>query len=143
MYQTSIRNKKKHQSFNHIKTINYDINDAEEEYAYIINMLGNCRVTLISNTGIKCIGIICGSLRKFNKRVLIEKGDIVVITKSSVTDNKVYILHKYNTEQINNLINDNKLSSILINNYNNITSINNTTEHDIINITDNLEFNDD
>lgn len=132
MYQSSIRNKKKHQDFQHNKNINYNINDNEEEYAYVINMLGNCRVSLISNSGIKSIGIICGSLRKFNKRVLIEKGDIVVITKSNATEKKVYILHKFNNEQTQNLILEDKLSSVLINYYNNIKS-----NEEVI---DNLEF---
>lgn len=122
MYQTSIRNKKKHMDFQNNREITYKINDEYEEYGYIINMLGNCRVTVISQTGIVCIGVICGSLRKFNKRVLIEKGDIVVITKSSPHDKKVYINYKFNGEQTNSLIEEGKLSEILINHYNSGTS---------------------
>lgn len=136
MYQTSIRNKKKHQSFNRNKE-QYKINENEEEYAYVINMLGNCRVTLISNTGINCIGVISGSLRKFNKRVLVEKGDIVIITKSNTLDKKVYILRKLNSEQVNDLISNNLISDILINKYNCISN------NDCIDtLTENLNFID-
>jgi initiation factor 1A len=138
MYQTSIRNKKKHQNFNHNKEINYILNKEEEEYAYVINMLGNCRVTLITDSGIKCIGIISGSLRKFNKRILIEKGDIVVVTKSNPNDKKVFILHKFNNEQTNNLISECKISNVLINYYNNINlNVNSNNNEEVL---ENLDF---
>ena len=136
MYQTSIRNKKTHQNFNRNKE-KIILNENEEEYAYVINMLGNCRVILISNTGINCIGVISGSLRKFNKRVLIEKGDIVIITKSNALDRKVYILRKLNSEQVNDLISINGISSILINKYNCINDDNNLND-----LNDSLNFLD-
>jgi len=120
MYQTSIRNKKikKHLNNNYENT--YDLDLETEEYAYVIKMLGNCRVSVISNSGNESIGIIRGSLRKFARRVLIEKGDIVAISKRNFQDNKVDIVHKYNRDQITTLINENKLSYVLLNSYNNI-----------------------
>lgn len=136
MYQTSIRNKKTHQNFNRNRE-KIILDENEEEYAYVINMLGNCRVTLISNTGINCIGVISGSLRKFNKRVLIEKGDIVIITKSNALDRKVYILRKLNSEQVNDLISINGISNILINKYNCINDDNNLND-----LNDSLNFLD-
>ena len=119
MYQTSIRNKKKRSLFNHEKESNYNIDPLHEEYAYVDKILGNCRVFIISNTGKEYIGIIRGSLRKFNKRILIERGDIVVISKRDYQIDKVDIVHKINSEQTNNLINDAILSNILINLYTN------------------------
>ena len=87
-------------------------------------MLGNCRCLVISNSNIDCIGTICGSLRKFNKRILIEKGDIVIITRPTDNNNKVVINYKLNSEQIENLISDFKLKERLINSYkNSCTSI--------------------
>lgn len=142
MYQTSIRNKKKMQNFYKNKESNYDIDYENEEYAYVLNTLGNCRVTVISNTNIKCIGIIRGSLRKFNNRVLIEKGNIVIITKSDVIDKKVYIVHKLNPEQVNNLIKDDKISSELVNYYNGLNTTNINLD-EISNLVDNLNFNDE
>ena len=70
MYQTSIRNKKKHSLFNQNKSNDYVLDEECEEYAYVIKILGNCRVIVISNSGSKNIGIIRGSLRKFNKRII-------------------------------------------------------------------------
>jgi initiation factor 1A len=123
-YQSSIRNKKNNKNFNREKQMKYDINDEIEEYGYISKMLGNCRCLVISNSNIDCIGTICGSLRKFNKRILIEKGDIVIITRPTDNNNKVVINYKLNSEQIENLISDFKLKERLINSYkNSCTSI--------------------
>lgn len=139
MYQTSIRNKKKMQMFYKNKESNYDFDEENEEYAYVINTLGNCRVTVISNSGNKCIGVIRGSLRKFNNRVLIEKGNIVITTKSSEIDKKVYIVHKLNPEQVGNLIQEDKLSNILVNYYNGLSNSNINME-EVTNLVDNLDF---
>lgn len=117
MYQTSIRNKKKHTQFNKDKSVNYCINLEYEEYAYVIKLLGNCRAKILTNSGIEAIGIIRGSLRRFNKRVLIENGDLVVISKRDFQDNKVDIVHKFNIDQCQSLIKDKIISDVLINCY--------------------------
>lgn len=113
MYQASIRDKKKHKQFHHEKNDNYEINIECEEYAIVKKLLGNCRVQVITNSAIDAIGIIRGSMRKFNKRVIIEVGDIVVVSKRDYQNDKVDIVHKYNTDQVQNLLNDKKLSTTL------------------------------
>lgn len=113
MYQTTIRNKKK--STNIVK--NYLIDEEYEEYALSKKLLGNCRVSLLTNSGEEVIGIIRGNMRKFNKRVLIEVGDIVAVSKRDFQTNKVDIVHKYNLEQTQSLINNKQLSDVLINQY--------------------------
>jgi len=113
MYQTTIRNKKK--STNVAK--NYVIDTEFEEYALSKKLLGNCRVSLITNSGDEVIGIIRGNMRKFNKRVLIEEGDIVIVSKRDFQTNKVDIVHKFNLEQTQQLINNKELSDFLINQY--------------------------
>ena len=113
MYQTTIRNKKK--SANVAK--NYIIDAEFEEYALSKKLLGNCRVSLITNSGDEVIGIIRGNMRKFNKRVLIEVGDIVIVSKRDFQTNKVDIAHKFNLEQTQQLINNKELSDVLINQY--------------------------
>jgi initiation factor 1A len=117
MYQTSIRNKKKLTNFNKDKEINYEINTAYEEYAYVIKLLGNCRARIICNDGTEAIGVIRGSMRKFNKRVLVENGDIVVVSKRDYQKEKVDIVHKFNSEQCQNLIKADLISNTLISFY--------------------------
>jgi len=118
-YQSSIRNKKNNKTFNKNKQIKYNYDEEIEEYGFVLKMLGNCRCLVISNSNLDCIGTICGSLRKFNKRILIEKGDIVIITKPIETNTKVNINYKLNSEQISNLISEFKLTDRLVNLYNN------------------------
>ena len=130
MYQTSIRNKKKHSKFNNERQLNYVLDKTVEEYGYVLKLLGNCRVKILCNNGTEAIGIIRGSLRKFNKRVLIENGDIVVISKRDYQANKVDIVHKFNSEQCQNLIKNNEISKMLIDCYYNKlndSNMNNTT----------------
>lgn len=143
MYQTSIRNKKFKKHLNNTVENTYNIDLDYEEYAYVIKMLGNCRVNLITNSGDEVIGIIRGSLRKFAKRVLIEKGDIVVVAKREYQNAKVDIVHKYNREQINILIEENKLSNILLNSYNNIKYKQDTVESSILFTNDNSDDEND
>jgi translation initiation factor 1A len=133
MYQSSIRNKKSHLKFNQDRKNNYIIDEDCEEYAYVKKMLGNCRISVISNSGDDSIGVIRGTLRKFNKRVLIETGDIVVVSKREFQNSKVDVVHKYNQDQVQTLIKENKLSNILINFYNNkrtdISNEDNTSDY--------------
>lgn len=145
MYQTSIRNKKKKKFISNIKTNNYELDPEIEEYAYVIKMLGNCRVSLITNTGNECIGVIRGNLKRFSNRVLIEKGDIIVVSTRDFQKNKVDIIHKFNRDQVLILISEEKISNILINYYNNNYKLtNNFTENDNIEFkeeVDNINYN--
>ena len=122
MYQASIRDKKKHKQFNHQRSDNYFINNDYEEFAYVKKLLGNCRTYVLTDSGADVIGIIRGSLKQFSKRVIIETGDIVVVSKRDFQDSKVDIVHKYNSDQVQNLILEGKLSSVLRGLYNNQSS---------------------
>jgi len=139
-YQSSIRNKKNNKTFNKNKQINYNINDDLEEYGFISKMLGNCRCLVISNSNLECIGTICGSLRKFNKRIIIERGDIVIITKPIESNTKVTINYKLNSDLISTIISENKLSDRLLNLYNNRSC---TIEEKDLNELNELTFIDD
>lgn len=140
MYQTSIRNKKQKKYLNNSYNNNYNLDENNEEYAIVTKLLGNCRVTLFTNSGNECMGIIRGSLRKFSKRVLIEKGDIVVVSIRDYQDSKVDIVHKFNREQIQLLIKEKTLSQTLINFYNNKIKFEKSENNTLINDDDKLEF---
>lgn len=126
MYQTSIRNKKKSSNFNKVANNNYAIDKDYEVFAYVMKVLGNCRVLVLCDNGTEAIGVIRGSMRRFNKRVLIETGDIVAVSTRDFQTNKVDIVHKYNAEQCKILINNKEISDTLINAYN---KTNNSTSH--------------
>ena len=120
MYQTSIRNKKKKSQFNKVSNNNYDIDSEYEVYAYVIKLLGNCRVLVLCDNGTEAVGVIRGSMRRFNKRILIETGDIIAVSMRDYQTGKVDIVHKYNAEQCKNLIINKEISDTLINAYNRV-----------------------
>ena len=120
MYQTSIRNKKKKSQFNKVSNNNYDINSEYEVYAYVIKLLGNCRVLVLCDNGKEAVGVIRGSMRRFNKRILIETGEIIAVSMRDYQTGKVDIVHKYNAEQCKNLIINKEISDTLINAYNRV-----------------------
>lgn len=134
MYQTSIRNKKKKSQFNKVSNNNYDIDSEYEVYAYVIKLLGNCRVLVLCDNGTEAVGVIRGSMRRFNKRILIETGDIIAVSMRDYQTGKVDIVHKYNAEQCKNLIINKEISDTLINAYNrvNIFTSNNVNDANII-----------
>jgi translation initiation factor 1A len=134
MYQTSIRNKKKISQFNKVSNNNYNIDKEYEVFAYVIKLLGNCRALVLCDNGNEAIGVIRGSMRRFNKRVLIETGDIIAVSMRDYQNNKVDIVHKYNMEQCKILINNKEISDTLINAYNrvNMNTINNANDANII-----------
>jgi translation initiation factor 1A len=117
MYQASIRNKKKTLNLSKSKNINYIINPEYEDYGFVIKLLGNCRASVMCNNGDIIIGIIRGNMRRFNKRVLIGDGDIVVVSRREYQANKADIVHKYNLEQCQYIINSKEISESLINAY--------------------------
>jgi len=128
MYQTSIRKKKK--KFNSNKYENYEINFDCEEYGLVKKLLGNCRVNLITNSGDEVVGVIRGNMRKYNKRVLIEKGDIVVVSKREFQSNKVDIVHKISLDKYSDILNGNNISNTLKNEYYNSSYTSATNDKD-------------
>ena len=140
MYQTSIRNKKKSSNFNKVANNNYAIDKDYEVFAYVMKVLGNCRVLVLCDNGTEAIGVIRGSMRRFNKRVLIETGDIVAVSTRDFQINKVDIVHKYNAEQCKVLISNNEISDTLINAYNKVSGTSNATC--LTNDVDDIVFDD-
>ena len=140
MYQTSIRNKKQKKYLNNSHNNDYNLDKTNEEYAIVTKLLGNCRVSLFTNSGNECMGIIRGSLRQFSKRILIEKGDIVVVSLRDYQNCKVDIVHKFNREQIQSLIKEKILAQSIINFYNNKTKFEKTDKNTITYDDDRLEF---
>ena len=142
MYQTSIRNKKKSSNFNKVANNNYAIDKEYEVFAYVMKVLGNCRVLVLCDNGTEAIGVIRGSMRRFNKRVLIETGDIVAVSMREFQTNKVDIVHKYNAEQCKVLISNNEISDTLINAYNKVGTSGAGGTACLANDADNILFDD-
>jgi translation initiation factor 1A len=73
--------------------------DADQEFAVVKEMLGNGRALLHDAEGASLIGRIRGSMRRSRTRVLIERGDLVVVARWDFEEGKGDIVHKYTHEE--------------------------------------------
>jgi translation initiation factor 1A len=72
-----------------------------QEYAKIIKMLGDRKVTLLLADGSESLGIIPG---KFRKRVWMKIGDIVLASKRDYQEGKLDIIYVYNDDEKRTLV---------------------------------------
>lgn len=102
MYKSNIRNKKSRADrFEKKREIIFP--EDGQEYAFVQELMGNCRLKVMCSDGKVRVGRIRGSMRKSVHKVIINRGDIVIITKRDYEEDKVDIIHKYNAEEMNKL----------------------------------------
>lgn len=95
MYQTRIHNGKK-------KTPKHRVleePDEDQQYAVVQDMMGSGRVKVLCEDSNTRMGRIRGSMRKYGNKVLIERGDLVIVAKREFEDDKLDIVHKYNYDE--------------------------------------------
>lgn len=92
-------------------------NDENQDYGYVIKLLGNCRVLLLCNDKQERLGIIRGNMRK---RQWINLNNLILYSKREYEDDKVDIIFVYTNEMINN---NNELKKIKINKSNNVDNL--------------------
>jgi translation initiation factor 1A len=102
MYQSRIRS---HKNRNHRDKKRELLEpDEEQEYGIVQDLLGNGRVRVICDNKEQKIARIRGSMRKYAGKVLIEKGDLVIVAKREFGDDKVDLVHKYHRDEISALV---------------------------------------
>lgn len=97
MYQSKIRNNK--QRSKHAKNRVFIEPDDDQELAVVQDMLGNGRVRTLCGDGVVRVGRIRGSMRKYAGKVIIERNDLVIVSRREFEDDKVDIIHKYNADE--------------------------------------------
>ena len=85
--------------------------DSDQEYAYIINVLGNCRFNVECSDNKNRLAHMRGKLKK---RSWCTEGDIILISLRDFQDDKCDIIQKYTPEQIQILIENNEIPEFLI-----------------------------
>ena len=108
MYKSNIHHKK---SRGHRQEKKREMVYPEEgqEYGFVQDMLGNGRVSVYCQDGNKRMGRICGSMRKYKKKTIIQMGDIILISRRDYEDTKVDVVYKYTYEEANYLSYRNEL----------------------------------
>ena len=109
MYQTRIRNGKK-------KTPKHRVlfePDDDQKYAIVQEIMGNGRVKVLCDDNKIRMGRIRGSMRKCGNKVLIERGDMVIVAMRDFEDDKVDVIHKYNYDEGTYLAKEGDLPSVI------------------------------
>ena len=78
-----------------------------QEYAFIKDVLGNCRFKVICWDKKERLGILRG---KMKKRQWVNRGELVLISLREFQDDKCEIIQKYSSDQVNILIKNNLIS---------------------------------
>jgi translation initiation factor 1A len=86
--------------------------DNEQEYAHVLNVLGNCRFDLICSDGKKRLGCLRGSMKK---RKWVNRGDCVLVGLRDFQDDKCDIIHVYQSEQVQVLVKKSEFNSSFAN----------------------------
>lgn len=102
MYKSNIRNQKS-RSGKHEKKRDVIYPEDGQEFAFVQDMLGNGRLKAYCEDGTVRVGRIRGSMRKFKQKVIIQSGDIILISRRDFEDDKVDVIHKYSLEEANQL----------------------------------------
>ena len=102
-----------------------------QEYAIVREMLGNGRARVLCEDKTLKIGRICGSMRKFKSKVLIESGDLVIISAREFEKDKVDIIHKYCFDEANYIAHNDYLTEYLYKVYTNPDSFNSLAIEDM------------
>lgn len=104
MYQSRIKNGKKRTNRDE-KHRGIIEPEEDQEYAIVQDLLGNGRLRVLCVDTKTRIARIRGNMRKSTHKVLIEKGDLILISRRDFEEDKVDVIHKYTHEEANSLIN--------------------------------------
>lgn len=77
------------------------IKDKSQEYAFVKDLLGDCRLRVVCWDKKERLAIIRGKLRK---RCWISKSDLVLIALREFEDDKCDVIQKYDSEQVKALV---------------------------------------
>lgn len=112
MYQSRIRNNKQRSKQQKNRPFVEPSND--QEYGVVQDMLGNGRLRALCSDGVVRIGRIRGSMRKYAGKVIIERGDLVIVAKRDFEDDKVDVVHKYTHDETTALLKAKELSKEIV-----------------------------
>lgn len=126
MYKSRINNAKR-RSNREEKKRDIVYPDEDQEYGIVQEMLGNGRARVLCHDKSVKIGRICGSMRKFKSKVLIESGDLVIVSAREFEKDKVDIIHKYGFEEAHDIAHNGYLPDYLYRVYTNPDRFNNNS----------------
>lgn len=130
MYQSRIRNAKQRAKQNRNRTILEP--DEDQDYGVVRDMLGNGRLRALCSDGTVRVGRIRGSMRKYAGKVIIERGDLIIVSKRDYEDDKVDVIHKYTHEESSKLARNGMLPMTIVKEINKTDGEEDTTHNYVV-----------
>jgi len=85
-----------------------------QDYAVVQEMMGNGRLKALCSDGVTRVGRIRGSMRKYAGKVIIEKGDLILISFRDFEEDKVDVIAKYTADEVSTVLKSYEISEKLV-----------------------------
>jgi initiation factor 1A len=112
MYQSIIASRKKRVN-RHNRKHEFVAPDDDQQFAVVKEMLGNGRLNALCDDGTVRLGRIRGSMRSGPGKMIISKGDLIIVSMRDFED-KVDVVHKYSHDESSNILRRYNLPEFLI-----------------------------
>lgn len=103
MYKSNIRNAKKRGGKDD-RNRDFLVPDGCQAYALVQEMMGNGRLRALCEDGVARVGRIRGSMRKYKNKVIIGRGDLVIVALREFDTDNVDVIHKYTHDECSKLV---------------------------------------
>ena len=101
MYKSHIRNGKNRGAKGEREL---ELPDDAQFFAIVQDMLGNGRLRALCEDGVVRVGRIRGSMRKYKSKVIIGRGDLIIVARREFEDDKLDVVHKYTHDEASKLL---------------------------------------
>ena len=78
--------------------------DDGQQYGYVDTLLGNCRARVLLEDDKLVMARIRGSLRKYSKKAIVERGALVLVSLREFDEATVDIVHRYSRDEAAKLV---------------------------------------
>lgn len=115
MYQSKIRANKNRRRGRHDSRARELVEpEPGQLYAIVTKMMGNGRLSAACSDGTERLGRIRGCMRKYSKKVIIDRGDLILVCERDFEKDKVDVVHKYTHEEATRLMKDGELGPAIL-----------------------------
>jgi initiation factor 1A len=117
MYQSIISSGKKRTYRSSKKKTEAIWPDEDQKFAVVKELLGNGRLNALCEDSVTRMGRIRGSMRSGPKKVIISKGDLIIVALRDYED-KVDVVHRYTHEEASSIIRRYQMPDFIVRSWN-------------------------
>lgn len=117
MYQSIISSGKKRTYRSSKKKTEAIWPDEDQKFAVVKELLGNGRLNALCEDSVTRMGRIRGSMRSGRNKVIISKGDLIIVALRDYED-KVDVVHRYTHEEASSIIRRYQMPDFIVRSWN-------------------------